>query len=111
MSNLQDHPNFGRIFTLSAFAIFALDATLFGLCFYFHNKGLEKVSDILLISVFVVTFLAFTIGFIYLYNVKCPNCGLKTKTIKNTKIDMWQAYCPKCSVTWNLGLGVDTGPQ
>lgn len=110
MSNLQDHPNFGRIFTRSAFVIFAVDATLFGLCFYFHNKGLEKLSYILLISVFVVTFLALTTGFIRLYNFKCPNCGCKTNTIKNKNIDMWQVYCPKCSVTWNLGLGIDTGP-
>jgi hypothetical protein len=110
MSHTKNHPSFGKIFTFSAFTIFILDAILFGTCFYFHNEGLEKTSDILLISVFVLTFLAFTFGFICLYNVKCPSCGQKTKTIKNTEIDMWQAYCSKCSVTWNLGIGIDTGP-
>jgi hypothetical protein len=110
MSNIKEHPNFGRIFTLSAFAVIFLDAILFGLSFYFDSKGLEKTSDILLILVFVITFLAFTSGFICLYNVICPSCGQETKTVKNQEIDMWQAYCSKCDVTWNLGIGIDTGP-
>ena len=120
MSNLQDHPNFGRIFTLYFFTLFALVITLMELCSsYFDNKGSEKVFYILFISVSekvfyilfisvpVVTFLFVTIGLICLYNVKCPNCGQKTKTIQNTKIYMCQAYCPKCSITWNLGVHID----
>jgi quinol-cytochrome oxidoreductase complex cytochrome b subunit len=110
MSNIKNHPNFGKKFTFFAFVIFIFDAIIFGLCFYLHSEGLEKTSDILLILIFVITFIFFTFGFIFLYNVKCPSCGQKTKTIKNRKIDMWQAYCSKCDVTWNLGLGIDTGP-
>ena len=110
MSNIQNHPNFGKTFVYTAFIILALDAILFGLCFYFDNHGLEKTSDIMLISIFVLTFIGFTLGFICLYNVKCPSCGQKMKTIKNTKIDMWQAHCSKCDVIWNLGIGIDTGP-
>lgn len=110
MSNTAKHPNFGKIFTMGMFTLFLVDALLFGLCFYFHGKGQEQTADLLLISVFVVTFLGFTAGFTWLYNIKCPGCGHETKTIKNKQIDMWQAYCPRCDVTWDLGAGADTGP-
>jgi hypothetical protein len=49
-------------------------------------------------------------GFAMLYNARCPDCGGKTKTTPNREMDMWQAHCPSCGTTWNLGLGVDTGP-
>jgi ribosomal protein S27AE len=49
-------------------------------------------------------------GFVMLYNVRCPECGGKTKTIPNRALDLWQARCPRCGTTWNLGLGIDTGP-
>ncbi len=33
---------------------------------------------------------------------------MRTKTIK--KWTCGKAYCSKCDVTWNLGIGIDTGP-
>ena len=83
MSNIKNHPNFGKIFVYFAFAILALDTILF--CFCFHNHGLEKTSDILLIYVFVITFIGFTFGFICIYDVKCPSCGQKNENNKNYK--------------------------
>jgi hypothetical protein len=110
MENNKNHPNFGKLFSLFMISIFILDAFLFGFSFYFNGKGMDTTSDILMIFIFLVTFSAFSIAFFFLYNIKCPSCGKKTKTIKNKKMDMWQAYCAKCDVTWNLGLGTDTGP-
>ena len=109
-SNLKKHPNFAKKFMVFMAIVFFTDVILFVICFYSHSKDLEKISDISLILVFLITFLGFTFSFFCLYNVKCPSCGKKTKTIKNTDADMWQAYCAKCKITWSLGIGIDTGP-
>ena len=92
------------------FSIIIIDAIFFALCFYTNSIGLEKISDLSLILVFIITFLGFIYSFHRLYNVRCPSCSKKTKTIKNKEIDQWQAHCSACNIRWDLGIGTDTGP-
>ena len=109
-SRIKDHPNFESKATVFMAVFFIVDAMLFAACFYLDARDLESASDLMLILIFIITFLGFCFGFFYLYHVPCPACGAKTRTIKNKKADMWQAYCARCDITWSLGIGIDTGP-
>ena len=110
MNETRDHPSIsgkvmGFIFLFAFLAVIA-----FGLFLYLKSEGYEHLSGWFLMGFFVLVPIGLAGGFVMLYHVKCPACGGETKTIQNKKLDMWQAHCPKCQITWNLGLGIDTGP-
>ena len=107
---IKKHPGIAGKVTGFIITFGVLGAVAMGLFFFLGNKGYEKISDWMLIAFFVFVPIGLVGGFIMLYNVRCPDCGGKTKTIQNKEIDMWQAHCSKCDVTWNLGIGIDTGP-
>lgn len=52
-------------------------------------------------------FLVFAMTFYRLYHVICPICLGKTITKSSRKEtpDSWSAYCTKCNVLWDLGIG------
>lgn len=54
-------------------------------------------------------FLVFAMTFYKLYHVPCPICLGKTITKSSRKEtpDIWSAYCSKCDVLWDLGVGSD----
>jgi len=62
---------------------------------------------------YIVTFLlgygclVFAMTFYRLYHVPCPICLGKTITKNSRKEtpDSWSAYCGKCDVLWDLGIG------
>lgn len=51
--------------------------------------------------------LVFAMTFYKLYHVPCPICHEKTITKSSRKEtpDSWSAYCSKCDVIWDLGIG------
>lgn len=110
MCKVKDHPGIGGKVTGFIITFGVLGAIAIGLFFYLGSKGLEEVSNYMLIAFFVLVPAGLVGGFIMLYNVTCPDCGGHTKTIKNKEADMWQAYCAKCDTTWNLGLGTNVDP-
>ena len=110
MNKIKNHPGISRKVTGFIITFGVLGAVAMGLFFFLGEKGYQEISDWMLIAFFVLVTTGLVGGFIMLYNVSCPDCGGKTKTIQNKKIDMWQAYCPKCKITWNLGIGTNVGP-
>ncbi|EDY83867.1 hypothetical protein VDG1235_3494 [Verrucomicrobiia bacterium DG1235] len=110
MKKVKDHPNISRKVTSFVLTFGVLAAISMGLFFYLGEKGYEELSNWMLIAFFVLVPTALLGAFIILNTVKCPDCGGSTKTIQNKQEDMWQAHCSRCNTTWNLGIGIDTGP-
>jgi len=69
-----------------------------------HNSYLIKY-----IVIFILAYgcLVFAMTFYKLYHVPCPICLGKTITKNSRKEtpDSWSAYCNKCDVIWDLGVG------
>ena len=105
----KKHPSMSKKITGFIFSFAFLGVVAIGLSFYLDGKY-NQISDWMLIVFMILVSSGLIGGFVMLYNVRCPDCGGKTKTIQNKKLDMWQAHCPKCEITWNLGLGTDTSP-
>ncbi|MDD4173948.1 MAG: hypothetical protein WC328_04530 [Kiritimatiellia bacterium] len=109
MNMTKKHPSMSRrmitfIFTVALLGVFAI-----GLSFCLDGKN-DQISDLMLISFMILVSTGLIGGFVMLYNVRCPDCGGRTQTTQNNKLDMWQAHCQKCDITWDLGLGTETGP-
>lgn len=105
----KKHPSISRTVIAFIFSFAFLGIIAFGLSFYLDGKN-DQISDGMMIAFMILVSFGLIGGFIILHNVRCPDCGGRTRTIQNKKLDMWQAHCPKCDITWDLGLGTDTGP-
>jgi len=72
--------------------------------FLMHNSHLIGY-----IVIFILGYgcLVFAMTFYKLYHVPCPICLGKTITKNSRKEtpDSWSAYCSKCDVLWDLGIG------
>jgi len=108
MSDVRNYPDFAKRFMMFVFSFAGLAIISFALCFYFNGKGHETLSDIFIGLAALFTCIGLGGGSLKVFTVKCYVCRGKTKTIKNTEKDVWQAFCPKCNITWNLGLGINT---
>lgn len=89
------------------FAILGVIA--FGLFFYFSHREYEGPAAWMMGLFWLCGCIGLLGGFLKLYTVRCPECGGRTRTIQNRRIDMWQAHCARCAIAWNLGVGIDTG--
>lgn len=110
MNHTKNHPSVGGKITGVLITCGVLGAVAAGLSFFLHEEEYKEISDWMLIAFFVLIPVGVVGASIMLYSVRCPDCGGMTKTIKNKEVDMWQAHCPKCGVTWNLGLGTNVDP-
>jgi len=71
------------------------------------KKGFFVVGHDLQIasSVFVVAALVYLPY--QLFNVKCPKCGMKTRTEKDLTQSRWLANCNDCNIAWDLEMGAN----
>ena len=108
MSEQRDYPGFGmKILTFILF-FGGLGIVSVVLCFYFNNKGSNNLTYIFVILFAFFVSVGLGGGLLKIYKVSCHACGGKTRTIKNTEADVWQAYCSNCDILWNLGIGTNT---
>ena len=107
MSEIRKHRTFAKriMIWILIFAFLALLS--FGVWLYFDSEELFFNEDIFFYFFAGFVFIALVGAHNQIHNVKCCVCGGKTKTIKNTKEDMWQAYCESCNITWSLGIGTN----
>lgn len=108
MSESKDYPDFGKKIIIFILFFAFLGIVSFVLCFYFNGKGSDKLSDLFIVLSAFFVFIGLGGGSLKISKVKCHICDGKTKTIKNTEEDLWQAYCPNCDILWDLGLGINT---
>lgn len=109
MDMTKKHPSISRRVISFIFTFALLGVVAIGLSFYLDGRN-DRISDLMLIAFMILVSTGLIGGFVMLYNVRCPDCGGRTQTSQNKKLDMWQAHCPNCDITWDLGLGTDTGP-
>jgi hypothetical protein len=107
---IEPYPKIGRRVTRFIITFGILGAIAMGLFFYLGSEGHEELANAMLIAFFLLVPFGLLGGFFMLYTVRCPRCGGATKTLQNKKMDMWQAHCERCKVTWDLGIGCDSGP-
>jgi uncharacterized membrane protein YbhN (UPF0104 family) len=108
MNELRSYPNFAKKLYIFVFSFAFLAIISFALCFYMTGKGNENQSNLFAVLAGAFIFIGLGGVFLKINTVKCHVCGGKTETIKNTEEDQWQAFCPKCNIKWNLGIGTNT---
>ena len=106
--NLQPHPAFAKWFQHFFLRAWLVTAALFAGGLILLKSGFEVIGWTLAIS-FGLSIIG-TLGYLNyrLYNVKCPTCGRKTRTMKDSSRRYWIARCKGCDITWDLGVGTRT---
>ncbi len=69
--------------------------------------GFSKFADVMLWPVvFICLLLIIRLG-ILLYRIKCPECGMytKTKSYRPESPERLSSYCESCDILWDLGIG------
>jgi hypothetical protein len=104
----QNHPDFARWFEGFFMRAWVLLVILFGGSYYLVSHDLDWGWE------FWAAFMVGGIGvmgyvFYRVYHVPCPECTGKTQTIKDLERWQWTAYCKRCDITWDLGIGLGGG--
>lgn len=73
----------------------------------FPNYDPKKYIQVTIKLLFILYIIFFATVWYLLKFVKCPECGDKTITKSSTKElpKSHSAYCQKCNILWNLGVG------
>ena len=99
------HPTFSKWFQRFFLSAWIVTAALFGGGYLLLKHGFEIMGRTLAIS-FCFSIIGTMIFLGYqLFNVKCPTCGLKTRTAKDPTQSCWMAHCKSCNKIWDLGIG------
>lgn len=104
---MKDHPTFGKWFQRTFLRGWMISAFMIAGALIANATGHAALTQPMGIG-FAVT-LGATMTFLYwrLFNVDCPDCGSRAKTTNKKPEYVWVATCPRCGVTWNLGVGSD----
>ena len=103
----RPHPDFRARFNKNAILSICASILLGTLAFLTLNSGFKHITTLLFAAFGLAVTYAVVLSFYRLYNVKCPQCRNKTKTIKDVNNALWLAECKPCQIRWDLGIQPD----